>query len=55
MGLLGTSFPNIHFPFKWYYVVCKTEECHFSRESNCLVMDRVVKYGLDDSTAGFAT
>lgn len=53
MGLLGISFLNIYFFFKWYYVVCKIEECYFSREFNCFVMDRVVKYGLDDSIVGF--
>ena len=32
--------------------MCKTEECHFSKESNCFLMDRMVKHRLDDSPAG---
>lgn len=46
------SSQTFRFSFKEYYVVCKTEECHFSKESNCLLMDKMVKYGLDDSPAG---
>lgn len=49
------SSQTSRFPFKLSCVMCRAEESHFSKTSNCLLMDRMVKYGLDNGPVGFAT